>query len=196
MVGPGRRGRLPHLVLAVVAITLFLLTYQWGSQYRHGTNDVPAVAGVRVLPARPLPETLAHPETGNEHLAGPPLTGTWTLMGFADDPQAPMARLVEIYNRLADRPDLRKRLQLVLVASTERGGSVRDFAQLAPAFHLVVGDTALARWRGALDSGDGDTPPALFLSDPDARLTTLFPAAQTPASIADDLRILMSERTR
>lgn len=190
----GRRGPLPRLVLAVAAIALFVLAYQWGGRYRDEAGEASAIAGVRIASSRPLPEALANPSTEG----APTLLGHWTLTALADDPQAPeMGRLVEVYNRLADRPELRARLQLLLIAPAATGGPASDFARLSPAFHQLAGDDAdRTRWRIALGAGDAEAPPALFLIDPEARLTALFPAAQAPARIAEDLRLLIDEGHR
>jgi cytochrome oxidase Cu insertion factor (SCO1/SenC/PrrC family) len=193
--------------MALAAIGLFLLAYQWGNQYRHGGGDPPAIGGVLLRPAQPLPDFVLTDSAG-EPFGRADLLEHWSLLGIASLGGAGghrgMARLVEVYNRLADRPRLRARLRLLLVTADAAPGLTRDFERLSPAIAVLTGERpAIADLAAALGA-DPDTalavaagePPTLFLLDPDARLIALFPRAQEPAAIATDVDALAAHRLR
>jgi hypothetical protein len=109
-----------------------------------------------------------------------------------------IARLVEIYNRLADQPELRRQLRLILVTADSVPRLALDFERLSPAISVLNGEPEQRdTLRAALGAGpqppgpdsEQDLPP-LFLIDPDARLVVLFPSSQSAASVAADVAAL------
>lgn len=195
------RGLLPRLIMAIAAVGLFLLSYQWGSQYKHGADEPPAVSGVSIRPPQPLPDFVLRTSNGTA-FGRAELIERWSLVGFASVNSArghrSIARLMEVYNRLADQGDLRRQLRLLLITSDSVPKLAVDFERLSPAISVLSGDpeqrdtlqTALG--AGPQPSGtdsDPDLPP-LFLIDPDVRLLVLFPSSQSAASVAADVSAL------
>lgn len=199
-----RRGLLPRLILAAAAIGLFLTAYQWGSQYRFAAHGPAEIAGVRIVPPRPVPDEAQGLATASDAAGDTlPLIGAWTLLAIAEaepaPPHAALNRLIEIYNRLADRPVLRAAMQIILM--TDREPSNGGLEQPSPALHqIAVGAERIALWRATLGLGNADNdgavdavaaPQALFLLDPEARLIAFFPSQQAPSAIAADLTTLI-----
>jgi len=195
------RGPVTRLAMIAAAIGLFLAGYYWGNQYKYGDVPPPAIAGVLVRPPLALPrfelrDTEDQPFTGDEFKAH------WTLLTFANLSRAPghlaVTRMIEVYNRLADDPDLQAMLQLALVAETQDLALARDFARLSPALKLLSGESGeIQRLRASLgalpwdDAGTevGEAAP-FFLIGPSSRLLALFPGAQPPTAIASDLSVI------
>lgn len=195
------RPLLPRLVIALTAIGLFLVSYQWGSQYRYGANRPPALSGVLVRPPRPLPD-LVLADGSDRPFGSADLLDHWGLLVFAPGDGAQgergIARLIDVYNRLADRPGLQRRLRLLLVGADAAPRLARDFRRLAPVVAVLTADTAeLETLRAALGAGPGPTAgptedglQTLFLIDPKLRLLALFPASQPAAEVAADVAAL------
>lgn len=193
--------------MAVAAIGLFLLAYQWGNQYRYGGDDLPAIDGVLIRPPQPLPDFVLR-DTAGEAVGRGALFEHWSLLAFGNLSGAAghrgISRLVAVFNRLAGEPDLRERLRLLLATADAAPTLARDFERLSPAIAVLSGARPeVAELAGALGADpdgalDGlpDTPPTLFLLDPDAELVAIFPGAQPPASIAEDLAALAERRAR
>lgn len=198
---PGGRGLLPRLIMAIAAVGLFLLSYQWGNQYRFGADRAPTVAGVLIRPPRPLPDVVLS-NSSNGPFGRADLLEHWSLLGFASINGAQghrgIARLVEIYNRLADRPDLRERLRLLLISANSAPGLARDFERLSPAIAVLGGaldqldilQAALGIDPHTSNTDPSQQLPALLLIDPRARLVALFPSSQPAASVAEDVAAL------
>ena len=192
---------MPRLIMAIAAIGLFLLSYQWGSQYKHGATEPPAISGVSIRPPQPLPDFVLSTSSGTA-FGRADLLERWSLVGFAPVNSARghrgIARLVEIYNRLADQPDLRRQLRLILVTADSVPRLAVDFERLSPAISVLSGEP---EQRDTLQAALGAEPqpsgpdadqglPPLFLIDPDARLLVLFPPSQSAAAVAADVAAL------
>jgi hypothetical protein len=183
--------------MAIAAVGLFFLAYQWGNQYQLAGRGPPALDGVLIRPPQPLPElTLSGPD---DALTRADLIDHWSLIALAPPADVrghlAVARMVEIANRLVAEPTLRERLRLLLISDDDTPRLARDFQRLTPALWVLTADAdTLSRLRMALGAGssatDGDGPPALFLIDPKARLAALFPGAQAPDAIAADITAL------
>jgi cytochrome oxidase Cu insertion factor (SCO1/SenC/PrrC family) len=198
-------------------VGLFLLSYQWGNQYRFGADRVPTLSGVLIRPPQPLPDVVLDDSNGAP-FGRADLLERWSLLGFAAINSAnghrSIARLVEIYNRLADRPDLRRQVRLLLVSADSVPRLARDFERLSPAIAVLGGaPDQMEILQAALGVEPrapatppppgtippGTTPsqeqlsqalPPLFLIDPEARLVALFPSSQSAATIAEDVAAL------
>jgi cytochrome oxidase Cu insertion factor (SCO1/SenC/PrrC family) len=203
-----------RLVIAVAAVALFLLAYQWGNQYKYGGTEPPAIGGVLLRPPRPLPDFMLT-DSGGQPFERKALVDQWSLLAVGDlsgsSGHRAFARLIEVYNRLADQRDLRRRFLLLLVTADSAPALARDFERLSPAIAVLSGDraavadftqAALGASPDALMSGDQtnttnlDDGPSLFLIDPEARVLALFPGAQPAEDIAADLRSLIRDQGR
>lgn len=194
-----RRNRplLPRLIMAVAAVGLFLVGYQWGNQFKRGDQQPPPISGVMVRPPQPLPDFVLQDSAGAD-VGRPDLLDRWALISFAPLADAQghrsIARLVEIYNRLAAEPELQKRLRLLLISADSAPRLARDFERLSPAIGILSAERGVIdELRNALGAGEqppSDQLPALFLVGPDASLVALFPASQPAAEIAADVAAL------
>lgn len=196
---PDKRRSLPvRLVMIAAAAGLFVVGYQWGNRYQH-RGGPPAIAGVRVAPPIDLSDFALHDPEGRP-VTRDRLRQGWTLLTYGDLTQAQghlaVNRLLEVYNRLADRPELRAGLRLVLVQASDAPNLARDFNRLSPALVVAGGEAEeLNRLADALGGAPPPTPgdaagPALFLIAPGARLVALFTPGQDPATVVTDLATL------
>jgi len=192
------RGRpLIRLVMAAATVGLFLIGYYWGNQHKHDHTPLPTVAAVLVRPPIALPE-LDLRETSGQPFTTEGFDGHWTLLSF-DDPgtasgHLAITRMVEVHNRLADHPDLRKLLQLTLVSPQQDPAPDEKVAGMSPTIEILIAPPSdLQKLRATLgappkettESTPGEDP--FYLIGPSARLLALFTGAQAPASIASDL---------
>ena len=196
------RPFIARLIMAVAAVGLFIVGYQWGNQFQR-THQAPLrINGVLLRPAIELPELELQGTEGPFRRND--LQQHWSLIAFGSPGSAlghrGVSRLIEIANRVADQPGLRERLQLLLISADDAPTLARDFEQLTPSLRVLSApEPLLADLKEAVGAGQskpaegGDLPPPLFLAGPQGRLVALFSAGQSAASIAEDLKTL-SER--
>ncbi len=199
-------ARNPHrpifrLALVAGAIGLFLLGYYWGNAYKFRNAPPPHIEGVLLRPAAGLPTFELHDATGLP-FTEKDLHGHWTLLAFANLEQArghlAVTRMIDVYNRLADQPDLRGEVQLVVAAEAQEPALAQDFSRLSPALKVLSGKPeAVTHLRTAI--GDAPQPHTaatddvgepFFLVDPKGRLLALFTGEEKPSAIATDLSAL------
>ncbi len=184
--------------MIAAAAGLFVLSYQWGNRYKQ-PGGPPAIAGILVSPPIDLSDfTLRDPD--GRPVTRDRLSQGWTLLTYGDLTQAQghlaVNRLLEIRNRLADRPELYADLRLVLVQTSDASNLARDFNRLTPSLVVAGGETGeLSKLADALGGAPGpmpgdDTGAPLFLIAPGARLVALFTPGQGPATVAADLAAL------
>ncbi|MGB5833007.1 MAG: hypothetical protein WBG92_13585 [Thiohalocapsa sp.] len=182
----------------MAAVGLFLLMYQWGNQYKQPDQRTPALTGVLIRPPQTLPE-FALSDANGDPFGRADLIDRWSLMAIAPIGDARghlgIARLVEIFNRLADRPKLQHRMRLLLISADVAPRLARDFERLSPSITVLSGErtefeTLSAAALGADLHAAADSLPALFLIDDSARLTALFPASQFAAAVGADVAAL------
>lgn len=182
-----------RLFMALMAMLLFLLGYQWGNRYQRASEAPPSIQGVLVRPPLELPEIALSDALGRAFDKAA-LGEDWALLTFGDltgaSGQLAIQRLVDVYNRLADRHDLQAALRLVLVTTRDAPRLARDFTALSPALHVLGGGTeAIAPLRDALGAGSPGSEP-LFVLAPGARLVAVLPDAESRAAMAEDVATL------
>jgi len=189
--------------MAVAAVGLFLIGYQWGNQFQRQHEAPLRIQGVLLRAPIALPELDLRGAQGP--LTSADLREHWSLIAFGSPATAAghrgVARLIEIANRVADQPDLRKDLRLLLISADDAPGVARDFERLTPSLRVLSTQaSALSELQDALGAGsalqpeDDREPPPLFLIGPQQLLVALFPGAQPAASVADDLIALAARR--
>lgn len=193
---PNRRSPVARLVLVTAAIGLFLLGYYWGNRYQYGNRGPAGIDGILVTPPLPLPAFTLE----DQHLqpfTHDDLSDHWSLFAVAALPRAEghraVARLIQVYNRLADQPDLQRDLALILIVSAGERRETQDFARLSPALKLLSGDTAeLARMEEffGYDPAAADNGGTLYLVDPQARLVALFAREQEANRVSRDIKTI------
>lgn len=196
---PGNRRKLwVRLVMIVAAAGLFVVGYQWGNRFQH-RGGPPAIGGVLVAPPIALSDFHLQDPDGRP-VNRDRLAQGWALLTYGDLTQAQgqlaISRLIEVHNRLAERPELSAELLLVLVQSGSAPNLARDFNRLTPALVIAEGGPdELAKLADALGGAPaplpGDTAGALlFLIAPGGNLVALFTPGQGPATVAQDLMAL------
>ncbi|MBK5968822.1 hypothetical protein Thiosp_02366 [Thiorhodovibrio litoralis] len=189
-----RRPLALRLFMALLAVGLFVIGYQWGNQSQRGQGQTVAIEGVRLRPAVPLPSWQLT-DDGGQPRGSDQFEGFWVLLGFApiDDVSGhlTMTRMLEVFNRLADQPAVREQLRLVLVSPRMDAALAQDFRRLLTQIWVLSGSPEqLARLDAMLAGSTAKEGAALYLIDPEARLTAIFPNTQPPAAIARDMRLL------
>lgn len=185
--------------MAIAAIGLFFVGYQWGNQFQRTQDRTPSIEGIRLRPAITLPEVALHDAQGA--LAAENLRDQWSLIAFGSPGRAAghraVARMLDVWNRLADRPALRSRVRLLLISADDAPRLARDFEQLSPALRVLsTSQSGLETLRTTVgagstaDASDADEPPPLFLLGPSGQLVALFPGTQPAQAIAADLGTL------
>ncbi|MFP4062169.1 MAG: SCO family protein [Halochromatium sp.] len=196
------RPLLARLIMALAAVGLFLVGYQWGNRFQRDHEAPLRIDGVLVRAPSVLPELNLRGPRGP--ITNADLRGRWSLLAFGSPGSAAghrgVARLIEIANRVADQPELHEDLRLLLISADDAPGLARDFEQLMPRLRVLSASRqALGELREALGAGhasasspeeSGATPPPLFLVGPQARLVAVFTGAQPAASVAEDLKTL------
>jgi len=184
--------------MALAAVGLFLIGYQWGNQYQARDRGPPTITGVLIRPTIPLPEITLSGAVG-QPVNADALRDHWTLLAFGQldgaAGQRAIATLVETANRLAGDEDLHDDLRLVLVSPDVQPALARDFERLSPLLIIASGTAADVSALGdafGSDPTEADpaAPPAIFLLSPQARLAALFPGGQPPTAIAKDIAAL------
>jgi cytochrome oxidase Cu insertion factor (SCO1/SenC/PrrC family) len=193
---PNRRSPAARLTLVTAAIGLFLLGYYWGNRYQYGSRGPAPIDGILVTPPLLLPEFTLQ----DQHLqpfTPDNLSGHWSLFAVGALPRAEgqraVARLIQVYNRIADQPELQRELILVLVATAGERRETQDFARLSPALKLLSGEAVeLARLEEffGYDPTDADTRGTVYLVDPKGRMLALFARDQQPDSVAQDIKTI------
>lgn len=196
------RPYLARLIMAVAAVGLFLIGYQWGNQFQHAHQTPLRIEGVLLRPPIDLPKLELHGPQGP--FSRDNLRGAWSLIAFGSPGSAVghrgVARLIEISNRIADQPKLRGQLKLLLISADDAPVLARDFEQLTPSLRVLSApEQPLAELKQTLGAAQRapvegtDLPPPLFLVDPKARLISLFSGGQSAASIAADLKAISEQ---
>ncbi len=187
-----RQGPLHRLLLIVAAVSLFMIGYYWGNQYKQSPR--PKLSAVMLRPPVVLPlEGLT--DARHRPFDAARLKGHISLIAVGDSNRQGgrtlLTRLVRIRNRLVDRPRLQKSILIVFIDTT--GGVSAPMAdQLAAygsGFLGVSGDPdALIHIRKTLGIDGDKGASSLFLADPEGRIVALFPASQAVDAIAADLK--------
>lgn len=197
-----RNAHKPLVRIAIVgaALSLFLIGYQWGNQYRQRDAQPPVIMGILMVPALPLRDFALEDGQGLPFTQDS-LGGRWTLFAFGDPGQqagaAAIRRMIEVWNRLAGDPALQKLLQLALAAPDPTTVRAHDFGPLSEVLRILSGDAdTVASLRSSLGAPIGTEAESaaegvpFYLVGPKGRVLALFPGAQTPAAIASDLSVI------
>jgi len=190
---PNRHGLWFRLIFMVLAAGLFLGGYLWGNQQQRRHAQPPTIGGILLRPPGAIPGFRLQDPAGRV-FDQRSLAAGWTLLTFGDlahaRGQLAVARLIDLYNRVADQPDLHRALRLVLVTEGPPGALARDYAALSPALFILGGEgNEAGRLREALGAGATGAPP-LFVVAPGGALIALFTEDADRARTALDLAAL------
>ncbi len=179
-----------RLFFALGAMGLFIFGYQWGNQYQRKTASPPVIDGVLVRPPVNVPG-FALVDSQGRPFDQDTLAEGWTLLTFGDlsaaSGQLAVQRLMDVYQRVDDEPDLQRALRLALVTTSDAPNLARDFARLSPALRILSGEPGeIERLVAALGGlGDGEAP--LFVFAPGGHLIALLTQTEDRARLAEDL---------
>jgi hypothetical protein len=142
--------------MALAAVGMFLIAYQWGNQYQYGGGEPPAIGGVLLRPAVPLPRFQLVDSSGRR-FDEEAMRDHWTLLSIGSVVSArghrTVGRMGEIYNLVGDRRDLRGKLRLWLISADSAPALARDFERLSPGLSVLSAEraevAALAQALGA-----------------------------------------------
>ncbi|HHH40057.1 MAG TPA: SCO family protein [Sedimenticola sp.] len=205
----GGRNRSPaqRFLLFLAALAALFIGYYWGSRY---APTEPVYSALSPLKTPPLIRLEGLQDQFGEPFTGERLQGHWSLLllGYSASPEVTPALLrltTQALNRLADRPRLRERMQVVLVSvdpARDSPGVLRRFLTGYPPEYLAVSGPAEriraltgqlgARFREGSPGAAGEESivfsTSIALSDPQGRLVGLFTGRVDGASIAADLK--------
>lgn len=185
------------MVLFSAAMGLFLLGYDWGNQYQR--PDLSGVdAAILLRPPLELPAFSATDQAG-QPLGRERLQGRWSLLliGSSDSPttRGGLAQMSRIHNRLAGYPELQDTLQPVFLSPDPELDSADRLRETVYAYNpaLTAGSAREDDLRALMTTlgAQSDGPSSLYLIDPQGRAPALFTAAQDPAAIARDIRLIL-----
>jgi hypothetical protein len=185
--------------MILAAMGLFVVGYYWGNRYQY-SGDPPVIEGVLLRPPVMLPDFELRDADGLPFTRND-LADRWTLLAFGElhraDGHLAVNRMIGVYNRLTDQPELREQLQLALASEQQELGLSRDFSRLSSALKVLSGDAAeLDRVRASAGNTPGRGPATgelgtpFYLIDPKTRLMVVFTEAQKPEAIAEDISAL------
>ena len=198
---PNRHGLWFRLIFMALAAGLFFGGYLWGNQQQRRHAQPPTIGGILLRPPGAIPGFRLQDPAGRV-FDQRSLAAGWTLLTFGDladaRGQRAVAGLIDLYNRVADQPDLHRALRLVLVTEGPPDALARDYAALSPALFVLGGAGAEAgRLREALGVGAGlglgpgaAAAPPLFVVAPGGALIALFTGDADRARTALDLAAL------
>lgn len=179
-----------RLFFALGAMGLFILGYQWGNQYQRKTAAPPVIDGVLVRPPVSVPGFTLGDSQGRP-FDEKTLADGWTLLTFGDlaaaSGQLAVQRLMDVYQRVDDEPDLQRGLRLVLVTTSDAPNLARDFARLSPALRILTGEPGEVERLVAALGGLGDGAAPLFVFAPGGYLIALLTQTEDRARLGEDL---------
>jgi len=179
----------------------FLASYHLGNRHKN-PEQRPSIA-VLLRPPLPLPEFSLIDSSGRP-VSQPDLAGVWTLMMTASSCEEAhrqnLARLGDIYNRLAASPELQARISLTPVCPDLVIGEGDSTSAAAPPWRVLSGPPSklesLLSELGTPSGTGGEDPAslpgtALLVVDPQTRLYAIYSAEQKAESVAHDLGVLI-----
>jgi protein SCO1 len=210
-----RRLRTPtqQFAMLLAAMTTLLGGYFWGNQY--ATDRLQRELGARLIPEAPdMPEFSLTDQNGRP-FTREDLLQHWNLLYFgcltcpeADSSVLPL--YVQVYNRLADRPELRDGTRFLVVSTDPEELGSEVLRKRLAYFHadfLALGGSAetIATLRSAIGADpvaprDDDTLPQspsspLLVVDPLGRRAAQFSGWVNAAAVAGDFRKIVDYLT-
>ncbi|RLJ21759.1 hypothetical protein DJ031_02410 [bacterium endosymbiont of Escarpia laminata] len=194
MIGrPGPKQR--RAVFFLLAISVFAISYYAGN--RNKTVDAVPISGLVMRPPAPAPEFQLFDQS-DESFSQEQLRGSWNLLVL--DPQSGTAspafyRMVQVYNRLAIESELQRQTHFIYVPRESSDDIKAGAGRLGPNFIALHGsgrevDETFLRF-GVSEITNNFT---LYLIDPEARIHALFTDVQDAATIAADLKAIISNQ--
>lgn len=182
-----------RLVISLLAFLTFAIAYYAGN--KHSGGEPPRISGVLLRPAMPAPEFELKDQAGRP-FSEKQLKNHWSLIlldpnQVTDSPALP--RLVQIHNRLASDPYLQQQTHFVYLPQQTSEDADTVAAGLSASFYSLSGNLedlseTFSRF-GVSEINGGFT---LYFIDPETRIQALFTDGQDAATIAEDLKTLIT----
>jgi len=192
-------------VIILAAMATLILGFYLGSEFAiHRLQE--EISATLIKPPRELPDFRLVKQSG-EPFTRDDLEGHWSFVYFGcigcpDSRVGVLSLMTQVYNRLADWPELQERMRLVLVTTRPETDTPELLKERLfyyhPEFIGVTGDPAAlgalaAAFAGKPRAPSDDAPTALeasplYLVGPDTRLLAVFRGWADDRGIAEDLR--------
>lgn len=190
---PSSRQR--RLVILTLAVIVFAVAYFGGARYQQSIQTLPQISGLAIQPPTPLPDMR---ELGEGAPLNPDLlAGHWSLLAL--DPskggrRSPaLIHLLQIHNRLADKPALQGQLHFLYLHLEVEETSQASLSAMHENITGLNGDTDLITKTFEHFGVDLESDqPAFYLIGPEKRLHALFTRNQDAATIAQDINTLIN----
>ncbi len=189
---PSNRQR--RVVILMLAALAFGLAYYSGMQHPSRTTDA-AIQGIRIDPPPPVPnldltDQKGAPFTQND------LQGQWSLLLLDPEgspaPSPALIHLMQIHNRLADRPHLQSGIHFIYLPRWKEAAFTQEIDRLGTHLTGLTGKPEVVDEIFREFGVDTSGPTGLFfLIGPDQRMHALFTQGEDAATIAQDLTSLI-----
>ncbi|MET0027657.1 MAG: SCO family protein [Candidatus Thiodiazotropha sp.] len=189
---PSSRQR--RIVILTLAALAFGLAYYSGMQHPSRTTDA-AIQGIRIDPPTPVPPLELTDQQGAPFSQND-LRGQWSLLLLdpegSPSPSPALIHLMQIHNRLADRPQLQGSIHFIYLPRWKEAALSQDIDRLSSHLTGLTGEPERVDEIFRQFGVDTNGPSGLFfLIGPDQRMHALFTQDEDAATIAQDLTSLI-----
>ena len=190
---PSSRQR--RLVILTLSLIVFAIAYFGGTRYQQTNRVLPQISGLSIQPPAPLPDM-------NELGQAAPLNPTmlqdhWSLLALdpsRGDKRSPaLIHLLQIHNRLADKPALQRQLHFLYLAAETDETTQASVSGLHENITSLSGETdQIAKTFEHFGVDPGSNQAAFYLIGPEKSLHALFTPNEDAATIAQDINTLIN----
>jgi hypothetical protein len=190
---PSSRQR--RLVILTLAVIVFGVAYFGGARYQQTNRVLPQISGLSIQPPAPLPDMS---DLGEEAPLTPAqLEDHWSLLALdpdIGDRRSPaLIRLLQIHNRLADKPELQRQLHFLYLPLEADEATQASISGLHENITGLTGETdQIAKTFEHFGVAHESNQAAFYLIGPEKRLHALFTPNQDAATIAQDINTLIN----
>jgi hypothetical protein len=182
-----------RIVVFLLAALTFGIAYYGGNKV--STPDNPPISGVVLQPPMPLPPFALIDQYGDP-FSQQRLQGVWSLIAF--DPAAgtgaspAFRRLAQVHNRLAQEPDLQRKIRFIYIPKWSETDLGSTATQLGDGFFVLHGEAGGVDQlfdHFGIEQIESDF--TLFLADPNLEVQALFTSDLNATTIATDFKSLI-----
>jgi cytochrome oxidase Cu insertion factor (SCO1/SenC/PrrC family) len=184
-----------RLVILTLTVIVFGIAYFGGSRYQQRNQQLPQISGLAIQPPTPLPDMS---EMGEGAPLEPALLEDhWSLLvldpGISDGRSPALIHLLQIHNRLADKPELQRQLHFLYLPSKADESIQASVSSMDENITGLSGETdQIAETFEHFGVDPESNQAAFYLIGPEQRLHALFTRNQDAATIAQDINTLIN----